>query len=608
MNAIQELPLAMWLEPPSPLNPPEFAMAAGFTPELWAAMNSRFPDAAASAAAFDAFLNPRLSSIPHPFDFPNVRAAAEKISAAIDLGAGIVVFGDFDADGVVATAILTRTIRRAGGSVTPFIPRRDEGYGLTEAAMERCLAQGKPSLMVTVDCGITAGAAIGGLAGRGIDVIVTDHHIPGGAPLPGNVILCAPSLPGTPPQCSALCGAGVAFALSSGIVALRHPKRDDEGLAARRALFSMLDALAIATVADIVPLSGLNRTLVALGLRQMNSRPSTGVKQLLMATMDESIDGIDARDVAFILGPHVNSAGRMATAGIALELLLADDPDAARLSAVRLKETNALRKSECARVDSAIAAALAGKALFDPAADGAVVVAGRDWAAGVIGLSAAHLCERFSRPAIVISLGPDGVGRGSVRAPAGYNVHDALDACSGLLMAYGGHESAAGLTLAESSVAEFRRAFSAACAAQVGGHCIEPALAVDAAVPISSLTIPFADAIASMAPFGEGNPEPVFRIDNVSVRASAVGRPVPKGLRLALSDNSGCKIEAVWFGHPEFLELFNAGGLWSIAANVFTDSYSGARAVKLRVVDAAPAIPRTQAAGTGVLRTGRFSV
>lgn len=586
MSTASKLPLSKWLEPPEPASAPEIAAAGGFPAELWALLAARFPEATLSAEAFDSFVNPRLASLSHPFAFPNIRKAAERISRTIDSHGEIVIFGDFDADGVTSTAILTRTIRRAGGNARPFIPMRQEGYGLTDAAIRRCLDGGHPSLLITVDCGITSGQAVREIISRGIDVIVTDHHIPGGAALPDQAILCAPSLPGTPRSCAFLSGAGVAFELASGLVALRHPERDAAGIAARRDLFSLLDMLAIATVSDIVPLVGDNRAFVSLGLRQMNSRPSTGVRQLMLATMDGAMDGIATRDLAFILGPHVNSAGRMATADIALELLLSDDPDSARALAVKLKETNVIRKSECSRVDSEIADALAGGGVFDPESDGAVVVAGTGWPAGVIGLSAAHLTERFNRPAIVIALDANGMGRGSVRAPAGYNVHDSLAACSGLLVAFGGHESAAGLTVMADSIAEFRRQFSRACAAQAGALSVEPVLAIDAVLSIPTVSLAFADAIASMAPFGEGNPEPVFRFDGVSAKASPIGRPTPKGLRLLVSDGSGATAEAVWFGHPEFLGLFDGTRKWSLAATVFADSYSGTRSARLRVVDA----------------------
>ncbi len=581
------LPEYVWSKPAAPVEPPDFARQFGFTKELWGLVAGRFPEAASGAEALRRLVEPRLADIANPFDFPGVRSAAEVISAAMDHGGEIVIFGDFDADGVTATAIISSVVGSLGGRVRPFIPFRSEGYGLTDAAVTRCLAGGVPDVLVTVDCGITATESLRRLIDAGARVVVTDHHLPGDAVLPDECVAVAPHFAGVPAPLRHLCGAGVAFTLAAGLVLLRLPEKDSAGISARRALFSWLGALAVATVADVVPLDGENRTIVSLGLKALNSRPSTGLRQLMLATMDSG--DIDTRTIGYVIAPHINSAGRMADATLALDLLLADDPDVARNLAVRLKQTNALRKSECARIDAEASAQAESRDIFDPDADGAFVGAADSWHPGVVGLGAARISEKYRRPAALVSFMGGEIGRGSVRAPAGYDVHAALEECSGLLVTFGGHESAAGLSVRRGDLDAFRRAFSAACLRQAGGVSAAPELEIAGRLAVPRIGTGLLDAVARLAPFGEGNQEPVFEIANVAAKASILGRTVPKGLRLAISDDGGATIDGLWFGAQDLLDEFRRQGRWDFAATLLPDDYSGIRSVKLRIVDARPA-------------------
>lgn len=585
------LPLCKWSTPPDMREPPTFASGRGFDAASWPIVLSRIPEPPESLEDLDRFLSPQLSSLSHPFSFPNVKTAASRISEAIDAGRKITVFGDFDADGVTASAILASTIKSEGGDVSVFIPLRAEGYGLTDAAVERCIRECAPSLVVTVDCGVTARDAILRFSSLGIETIVTDHHLPGDAVLPEGTVVCAPHLDGTPEALRFICGAGVAFELAAGLVVLRHPQRDAAGDAARRRVLSRLDALAVATIADVVPLCGENRLFAALGLRALNTRPGTGLRQLSLATLDSSCSEIDTRQVAFILAPHINSAGRMASARTAFELLVEEDPDKARFLAAKLKQTNALRKSECAKVDGAISRAIEEGAGFDQAKDGAVVMAGDGWAAGVIGLAAAHLCERFCRPAVVVSFDENGIGRGSARAPAGYDIHAALSSCAESLISFGGHESAAGLSVSRDQFEQFRSAFAAACFSQVGATSVSLPLQIDAFLDIPQITAGLAAAIASLAPFGAGNPEPVLAVRNVKVSASFLGRDTAKGLRLVLSDDAGAALEGLWFGAADLAPAFSHPARWDVAGVLLRDDFAGTSSVKLKVIDARPAAP-----------------
>ena len=587
-EARRELPLADWSAAPQRAAPPPFAQGRGLGDLAWGLVRARFPDAAADPAALGRLLSPSLADIGSPFAMPGVREAAGRLSAAIDAGGEIVVFGDFDADGVTATAILTDTIRACGGRARPFLPLRAEGYGLGDPALSRCLEGGVPALLVAVDCGIASVEAARRLLDAGCGVVVADHHVPGD-PLPPECVVVAPHLDGTPAECRHLCGAGVAFLVACGLVATRHPNRDAAGSAARRRLFAWLDALSIATVADVVPLVGMNRLFVSLGLERLNGRPRVGLRQLVLATLSEA--DANARSLGFVLGPHINSAGRMDTAEIALRLLLADDLDVAREAAAALKRTNALRKGETARVDGEAAGQVATGGAFDAGSDGAVVVAGEGWHAGVIGLVAAHLCERFGRPAVVCSLAPDGAARGSVRAPAGYDAHAALAACAPLLRGFGGHAGAAGVTLDAANLPAFRRAFADACRAQVGAVSVRPSLDVAGWLGPGDVDAALLDALRRLEPYGEGNPEPVWGIGGVSVAATPLGREESKGLRLAIRREDGIDLQGLWFGGYEFMRAFDAAPRWDVAGTLLADTFAGERIVKLRVVDARPSRP-----------------
>lgn len=585
--AKRALPLFDWSVPPPPLEPPPFAAGRGFTARTWPLLAARFPEAARDEAALGRILSPRLAHISNPMDFPGIREAAAVVTEAIASGREIVVFGDFDADGVTATAILVSTIRSIGGCVRPFIPLRSEGYGLSEAAVARCLEGGVPSVLVTVDCGITAADALERFLSLGVRVVVTDHHLPGDAVLPPQCIVAAPHLPGVPERCRNLCGAGVAFTLAAGIVAVCHPDRDADGIAARRRLFSWLGALSIATVADVVPLVGENRTYVSLGLALLNSRPQAGIGQLILATMDTAT--VDSRHLGFVLGPHINSAGRMDSAMLALDLLLEEDADAARALAVRLKQTNALRKAQCEKVDAAVAGQIASPEIFNPDADGAFVGCADDWHPGVVGLAAAHASDSLRRPAALVSFSGGDIGRGSVRAPAGYDVHAALGECASTLVSFGGHESAAGLSVERGSLEAFRRAFADACFRQAGAVSVSPALDIAADLPLSSIDGRLLASVAALAPFGEGNPDPVFAVRGVAASATPLGRDTSKGLRLRISDSAGAGIEGLWFGAAEFLGEFRDSRRWDFAATLLPDDYQGVQSVKLKIVDARPA-------------------
>jgi len=336
-------------------------------------------------AAVAAFLHPSLQQLSDPFALPGIEAAARALQATIAAGGEIVVYGDFDADGVVATALLTGVLRGLGARVRPFLPdRHSEGYGLTPAAVDHCLGAGVPRLLVTVDCGMGAAQEIARIGAAGARVIVTDHHAVTGS-LPDDCLVVNPRLPGAPAGVAHLCGAGVAFKLAHGLLKLA---RAEGGTLPD--LRDWLDAVALATVADVVPLQGENRILVAAGLSRLSRRPRAGLRALMLRA---GLAGpVNSHHLGFVLGPRINASGRMRSAWTAFALLDTCDADQAMEHAILLERLNAERRQ--AEQEVLRQAELQIAESFDGAVDGAVVAGGTAWHAGTIGIVAARLSER----------------------------------------------------------------------------------------------------------------------------------------------------------------------------------------------------------------------
>lgn len=588
------LPLREWTEPTVRSVPP--AASGVFSTHLFdSIVSTRFPEIASDAKALSRFLKPDVRNLGHPFDMPGVRDAAEAILRTVDSGGDIVVFGDFDADGVTATAILVDLLRRIGAKVRPFIPLRSEGYGLGKAAVARCLEAGAPKLLITVDCGIDSAEALGEFIAVGASVIVSDHHIPGRA-LPPECIVVSTYREGVPECRRDICGAGLAYNIAYGVTLLKYPPPDRRG---RVELVAWLEALAVATVADVVPLTGENRLYVTCGLHGLNrtfttghcgrsEAPRTGLRELCKAAFPALPGKITADHLGFVFGPHINSAGRMRSAESALGLLLACNVDEAHAFAVELKQTNSLRKSDDAAVTKAAEEMISAGNVFDEERDGAVVVAGEGWAAGVVGLAASRLSGKYNRPAVVISTGPDGIARGSIRAPKGYNAYAALAESAGLLEGFGGHECAAGLLVATAKVDEFRRAFADACARQVGAVSLRPEMGIDSWLEPGDIDLSLLTDLDTLGPFGEGNPEPVFAIRDAEVRAYAVGKEEKKHLGLRIVRKDGIDFSGIWFDGAQYLAEFSRSSHWDVAGTLMQDSFMGETSVKLRVIDARP--------------------
>ena len=511
------------------------------------------------------FLNPKLNQLGDPFALPDMEAAVSRLLQAVDARESVVLFGDYDVDGVTSLTLLHTLLKAYGLEARCFLPlRMEEGYGLSRDGLERCLAQGEVSLLVAVDCGTTASVETAWLKSRGIDVIILDHHAPDPARCPDVVALVNP-------RCGTgwhyLCSAGVVFKVAHAMMKRRNAEGFD--------LKSELDLVALATVADIMPLVEENRLLVRQGLNRLCSTRRAGLKALI------EVAGVTApytsMDLGFRLGPRLNAAGRLATAHAALDLLLCEDAGEAGEIARELDLQNRERQTLEQQIQ-AEAVAQAMQWMAGETAPQSLVIASRGWHPGVVGIVAARLMRQFYRPVFVIAVDSEGKGKGSGRSVTGVSLVAALDSCRPLLISGGGHEMAAGVSLREENLEAFRAAFADHVREQTGGAAPEPVLHLDAQVRLDELTMDFLDDYDQLQPFGSGNPQPLFMVRGVY--PSAEPRLLrERHWRLELMQN-GTTRTAMWF---------NAGDQklppppWDLAFHVDRNTFRGNTTIQLLV-------------------------
>ncbi len=479
------------------------------------------------------FLAPSLDRLADPLTVPGMAHAADRLAAAVALGERVAIHGDYDVDGICATAILVRTLRGLGADPLWYVPHRlRDGYGLGMPAVEALAAQGA-RVLVAADCGITAYDAVARAAALGLDVIVVDHHTPG-PERPAALVVAPAEGAGVldPPPCAA----GLAYLLAWALRRRAAGQGAPEGLAALAAL---------GTIADVVPLLGDNRRLAAGGLAQLRTAPIAGIRALVDVA---GITGpLEAWHIGWQLGPRLNAPGRLGDPTPALRLLLTDDAGEARHLAEALDEANRERQAILERV---LGDAITQVGL-EPDAP-ALVVAGEGWHPGVVGLVAGRLVEQFGRPAVAVALA-DGVGRGSARSIEGFHLVQALDACRAHLRGFGGHAMAAGLSIDAGSVEAFRHAFLEVAAARA--PAAPAALDVDAEVSLADVTVPLVTALEALGPFGPGNPQPVCAVRSVhAVTRRVVGDGAH--LRMGVTDGS-VFVETIGFAMAGIAELLS---------------------------------------------------
>jgi single-stranded-DNA-specific exonuclease len=530
------------------------------------------------------FLDAKLTGLRDPEELPGASAAAERIHAAVRDRRKIVVYGDYDADGMTGTAVLLSCLKLLGADASYYVPNRlEEGYGLNCDAL-RSLAERGASLVVSVDCGICSVDEAALAKELGLELIVTDHH-EFGPQLPDAAVIVHPRLPGTSYPFGGLCGAGVALKLAWAICQrASQAKRVSEPL--RNFLLSAVGLAAIGTIADIVPLLDENRILVRHGLNSLKHSPPLGLATLMRVAKLHEKPLLDSEDIAFTIAPRINAAGRFGQAQLAVELLTTDSPDRAQQLAEYIHELNSSRESLERSIQ--LAAGKQIKEQFDPEGDSALVLAGRGWHAGVIGLVAGRLAEKYHRPVVLISLDQLGVkpGIGSARSPNGLNLHAALAACGEHLVSYGGHACAAGLKIDESRIDAFRAALCEHAASETSGVERVGEIRIDAEGPFCQLTAETVGQIESLAPFGCGNPRPVLcatgvRLSEPPKRIGANERHI--SLKL-MQQRTG--IRGVAFGGGEWAdELAAIDAPLDVAYKPVINDFRGRRSVEVHLVD-----------------------
>jgi len=451
----------------------------------------------ASAKEVETFLRPRLSSLSDPFLLPNMEAAVDRILDAVDRDERVVLFGDYDVDGVTSLVLLAEILRAYGAAPDLFLPlRMEEGYGLSRESMERCLEQHRPRLLITVDCGTSSVTEIAEISQRGVDVLVLDHHEPKSA-LPDCVAVVNPKIDPDSPF-DYLCSVGIVFKVCHALLKTRP--LDGFDLKAR------LDLVALGTVADIVPLRGENRIFVHRGAIEIERSTRPGLRKLIEVSRVRP--PILTEDIGFRLGPRLNAAGRLSTAEKSMQLLLANDQSEAAALADFLDKQNRDRQEIEKQVFLAAEEQIGRE--YDSTRDAAIVVGARDWHAGVLGIVASRISRKYHRPSIVIGFEANGIGKASGRSIEGFNLVEALNRCAESLEKFGGHEMAAGLTIREEKIDAFAAEFRRVARELLSDECLQPCLRLDHEVAFSDLNFDLLRWHEMLQPFGNGNPHPLF--------------------------------------------------------------------------------------------------
>jgi single-stranded-DNA-specific exonuclease len=526
----------------------------------------------------ETFLDPKLKRLADPFLLPNMRAAVERLFKARANDESLVIFGDYDVDGVTSTAILTQGLRALGWKINCFLPQRmEEGYGLSREGVENCLQKNPSTLLLAVDCGSTAIEVISGLKQRGIDVIVLDHHQVS-VPAPEAFALVNPQLGNGPFR--ELCSAGLAFKLLHAVV----KQGRDNGLegAAEFDIRPFLDYVALGTIADLVPLNGENRILASMGLERLRSTARPGL--VALKKISSVTSRLGAHEVGYQLAPRLNAAGRLEDAEEALNLLLVTEMADAEKIALNLD----LRNRERQKIERGITEEVIGalKARFDPETDYVIVEGQLFWHIGVVGIVASRVMQQFYRPTFI--LGGDGDGwRGSGRSIPGFDLAAALRECDDLLVKHGGHAMAAGVSIEEKNIDAFRKRLNELARSTLKPSDLQPCLRIDAEVALKELTLDRFQELEKLQPIGQGNP-PLHFVSRGVTQARPLMRmgSQKQHVKLWLTDGEVVHEAVVWGAGKE--TLLPVGRI-DIAFAPEINEFNGKRSIQLRILDWAPA-------------------
>jgi single-stranded-DNA-specific exonuclease len=524
-----------------------------------------------------AFFRPSMEDLHDPFLMSHMDAAVQRITQAIVKNEHIVVFGDYDVDGTDSTAMLWKFLKDVGTNVDYFIPDRvKDGYGISTAGIDHVREVGA-TLLIAVDCGITAIQQVEQARTNGIDVIICDHHEPGNE-VPHAVAVLDALQPSCPYPFKYLCGCGVAFKLIQALTT-SEPIRSKLGDDAPKRLLDYLQYVTLATTADIVPLVNENRIMVKLGLELINSIPVPGIRALI-ETSGLSLGRISSGQIVFVLAPRINAVGRLGDANRAVEMLASDSYDrAVQIARVMENENFQRRKID---EETFLQAQEIVEKFLEADNDSALVLHQEAWHPGVIGIVASRLVERYYRPTIMMTT-VDGVAKGSARSISGFNIHDALKRCEDKLIQFGGHKYAAGLTVELDKVDEFRDAFKQVAAELLTEDLLIPEIKVDAEVQLSDLTPKFIRVLSQFAPFGPENMRPVFAARGVEV----LGQPRIVGknhLRFKVRSNTHV-VDAIGFNLGHLLSRVKSGSKVDVAFSLDEGEFAGETVPQLKIRD-----------------------
>ena len=528
------------------------------------------------------FLAPRLKNLADPFLLPNMSAAVERLLLAHEHDEPLVIFGDYDVDGVTSTTLLLEVLRKLGWRVDAYLPHRmDEGYGLSRDGVENCLKKFPVKLLLAVDCGSTAVETISWLRQQNVDVIVLDHHQVSN-PAPAAVALVNPQLAFAPEivnrkspivNFQELCSAGLAFKLAHAL--LKRGRETGLPGAAEFDLKSLLDLVALGTIADLVPLIGENRILVTAGLEKLNTTQRAGI--VALKEVAQSPEKLGTHDVGFQLAPRLNASGRLETAEESLQLLLAENLD----EALPLAQNLDARNRERQKIERDISDAAGGivRSKFDGEKDFVIVEGQLLWHIGVVGIVASRVLQEFYRPTIILG-GDAEVWRGSGRSIAGFDLAAALRECDDLLIKHGGHAMAAGLTIAPDKVDLFRARLNEIARRTLKSEDLQPPLRLDAEVALNEITLDSLAELEQLKPMGQGNPALQFCARNLTQKKPPLRMGATKQhVKLWVSDGAVTH-EAVWW---------NAGALpdgkFDLAFAPSVNEFNGRTTVQLKVLD-----------------------
>lgn len=522
------------------------------------------------AAAAKKFLRPRLEQLHSGSTMMSLGVAVDRLVRAVRGGELIMIHGDYDVDGICSTTLLVRAIRGVGGKVVPFIPNRmTDGYDLGAAGVARAIELGA-KVVVTCDCGTSALEPVLALNAAGIDVVISDHHLPRET-LPDSLALLNPRRPGCEYPDKDLAAVGVAFKLA---LALAQSMGVNDAF-----IWKMLDLVALATVADVASLRGENRVFVRYGMKMISETENVGLRALLRAS---GMDGkpLTAGRIGFTLAPRLNAAGRLGHALRGVELLLTDSPSEANVIARELEELNQRRQTlDRATLDEARSMA---EPMIKSGAIG-LVLAKEGWHPGVVGIVASRVVEEYSRPAILVAM-EGATGKGSGRSVSGFDLHSALGECADLLLRFGGHRAAAGVTVAASNISAFAMRFDEVARSRLAIQDLVPELRVDAEIELDQAALDLEPTLRHFEPFGIGNPSPVFAARNV-ISLGAPRRVGRDGLKLTLAGKTGTQIEAIGWGLGDLAPSIAPGATLDVAFRLERDEYNGVSRLQARIAD-----------------------